>query len=162
MQRIAIVEDDRTTLAVFADVLRAGGFQVLPFSTGEAALAALGEAPVDLMVVDLLLPRMSGIDLVREVRALSWAAATPILAITALRWSPEQVAAIVEAMSPAQLLRKPIRPADFLATVQAALANGLQPAGWPRIQGEGEQTWSPSPSVIPEATSPGPSVRRPR
>ena len=120
--RIAVIDDDRTTLAILTDVLHAGGFEVVSYRSGEEALAALWDAPVDLMVVDLLLPRMSGIDLVREVRARPWAQATPILAITALQWNAEQIIAIEDSMAPAQLLRKPIVGEDFLFIIQAMLA----------------------------------------
>ncbi|HYV44857.1 MAG TPA: response regulator [Myxococcaceae bacterium] len=128
MERIAVVDDDRVTLAVLAEVLRSGGFDVRSFDNGEEALAALSDAPVDLLVVDLLLPRMSGIDLVRELRARPWAEAVPALAITALRWNAEQILAIEASMAPAQLIAKPVGSEDLLSIVRAMLAGGSAPA----------------------------------
>ncbi|HEY8211954.1 MAG TPA: response regulator [Myxococcaceae bacterium] len=122
MVRIAVIDDDRATLDILTELLQSSGFEVLPFATGEGALEGLRWSPVDLMVIDLLLPRMSGIDLTRSLRALPWAEAAPVLAITALRWNSEQVRAIEDAMAPAKLLRKPVAPSDLLSTVRAMLA----------------------------------------
>lgn len=120
--RIAVVDDDRSTLAVLTDILRSGGYEVLEFGDGEAALEGLRHAPVDLLVLDMLLPRMSGIELARELRAIPWAEQAPVVAVTALRWSAEQVLAIEEAMAPARLVRKPVAARDLLSVAGAMLA----------------------------------------
>ena len=120
--RIAVVDDDRATLSVLTDILRAGGHEVLEFDNGEDALEGLRDAPVDLLVLDMLLPRMSGIELARALRELPWARQVPVVAVTALRWNPEQVLAIEEAMAPARLVRKPVAVRDLLFTAGAMLA----------------------------------------
>lgn len=120
--RIAVVDDDRATLAILTDILRSGGYEVLPFASGEEALEGLRHAPVDLLVLDMLLPRMSGIDLARALRELPWAEQAPVVAVTALRWNAEQALAIEEAMAPAKLVKKPVAARDLLAIAGAMLA----------------------------------------
>jgi len=102
---------------------------VCGFGSGEEALAALWDAPVELLLVDMLLPRMSGIELVRELRARPWAQATPVLAVTGLLWSAEQILTIEDSMAPAQLLRKPVEAEDLLSVVRAMVARASRRSG---------------------------------
>lgn len=79
--RVMIVEDDPTVRTVVADYLRAHGFDVTQFADGAAAWAALqGQSP-DVLVVDRMMPGMSGTELCQQVRQIS---DVPILMLTAL------------------------------------------------------------------------------
>ncbi len=126
---LAVVDDDRTALAILSDALSAAGFAVRAFRTAEEALTSLWDAPVDLLVVDLLLPKMNGLELVRELRARPWAAQLPVLAVTALQWGTSQVEAFEAALAPAQLLQKPVAPAELTLVVARLLrAKAERPA----------------------------------
>ena len=83
MSRILIVEDNDKNLKLVRDVLQAKGYQTLEAGTAENGLAiARGQAP-DLILMDIQLPGMSGIDALKALRADPATAALPVIAITA-------------------------------------------------------------------------------
>ncbi len=65
---IALVDDDRNILTSVSIALQAEGFAVRVYADGEAALKALAEAPADLAVLDVKMPRMDGMELLRRLR----------------------------------------------------------------------------------------------
>jgi serine phosphatase RsbU (regulator of sigma subunit) len=81
MNRIVVIEDDPAILRGLTDTLRAESYDVLPAADGEDGYRlALDEQP-DLVILDLMLPRMNGYDICREIRRHG--RATPILMLTA-------------------------------------------------------------------------------
>lgn len=115
---IALVDDDRLVLASLGDCLTAAGYRVSSFRSAEAALSALWDAQVDLLVVDLLLPGMSGFDLASELRRRPRCRAMPVVAVSALTWGER--AATHPAID--DLLPKPVDPESLLFCIQALLA----------------------------------------
>lgn len=79
--RVMIVEDDPTVRGVVGDYLRSGGYDIASFSDGSRARAALRAHLPDLLIVDRMLPGVSGDDLCREVRRRS---DIPVIMLTAL------------------------------------------------------------------------------
>src|SRR6266487_4667579 len=67
--RILIIDDDPSLRRVLADILKLRGFEPLVAGNGSEGLALLGEAPVNLVLIDLGLPDISGIDLLKRVKA---------------------------------------------------------------------------------------------
>ncbi|MEN0085056.1 MAG: response regulator transcription factor [Leifsonia sp.] len=80
--RVLVVEDDRTVLTVVGDYLRQAGYRVAGHPDGGSALAALRERIPDVLILDRMLPVLSGDELCREARAM--AQHLPILMLTAL------------------------------------------------------------------------------
>lgn len=76
---IALVDDDRNILTTVSIALQAEGFATRLYSDGEAALKALLENPPDLAVFDIKMPRMDGMQLLRELRKHS---ALPVIFLT--------------------------------------------------------------------------------
>lgn len=76
---IALVDDDRNILTTVSIALQAEGFVTRLYSDGEAALAALLENPPDLAVFDIKMPKMDGLELLRQVREHS---AIPVIFLT--------------------------------------------------------------------------------
>ncbi|MEL6677779.1 MAG: response regulator transcription factor [Pseudomonadota bacterium] len=68
MPKIALVDDDRNILTSVRMTLEAEGFEVTTYTDGASALQALGSAPVDLAVLDIKMPRMDGMELLRRLR----------------------------------------------------------------------------------------------
>lgn len=66
--RIALVDDDRNILTSVSMTLEAEGFEVRTFGDGEEALKGLGSRPADLVVADIKMPRMDGIELLARLR----------------------------------------------------------------------------------------------
>jgi CheY-like chemotaxis protein len=92
---------------------------------GLEAVAAARERPFDLILMDIKMPRMDGLEATRAIRALPGAAAaTPIVALTA-NGDPEQVASYLAAGMQA-VVDKPIKPELLLNTLQRVLSGEAQ------------------------------------
>src|SRR6267154_994306 len=65
---IALVDDERNILTSLGMALEAEGYKVRTYSDGAAALEALTEEPVDLAILDIKMPRMDGLELLRRLR----------------------------------------------------------------------------------------------
>src|ERR1035437_6538579 len=70
-QRIALVDDDKNILTSVTMALEAAGFDVSAYSDGEAAFKGLCAEPADLAVLDIKMPRMDGIELLKKIRERS-------------------------------------------------------------------------------------------
>ena len=68
MSRILVVDDDRTTRHVLSKVLTSAGFSVTVAKDGVEALALLGKRRFDLLLLDVWMPRMTGLDLLERLR----------------------------------------------------------------------------------------------
>ena len=79
--RILIVDDDPNLLVILADQLRADGYEVVTARDGDEALRRLSQQWPDLLVIDMLMPRMDGLTLAREVKAR---ADLPIIVLSAI------------------------------------------------------------------------------
>ena len=81
MFRILVVEDDENTRKLMCAVLKKNGFEVLQATDGIAALELMDKEHVDLVVLDLMMPKMDGYELTTQLRS-AWEA-LPILMVTA-------------------------------------------------------------------------------
>jgi signal transduction histidine kinase/CheY-like chemotaxis protein len=111
-ERILLVDDDAEVRAVALAHLEAAGYTVLPAASGEEALEVLAKNSVQMLVSDVSMPGMSGVELARKVRAL--APAVPILLISG--YSDE-----VNHEQLARFLPKPFSGQRLLAEVRSAL-----------------------------------------
>lgn len=83
MPRILVVDDDEMFLDIYEDLLADQGHEVILAQNGSAALASAQEQAPDLIIMDLNMPGMTGLAVIRKLRAEAATAKTPILAITA-------------------------------------------------------------------------------
>ena len=118
--RILVVEDERVAAEVLAKGLREHAYAVDVASDGAAALEQIGTNDYDLIVLDVLLPRIDGLDVCRRLR--SDGAATPILMLTA-RGGPDQRVEGLDAGAD-DYLPKPYHFPELLARVRALLRRG--------------------------------------
>ncbi len=70
-RRVVVVDDDRALRHALSTLLREAGYDVVQASDGREALASLAREPADLILLDLGLPGMSGLDVLKELRALA-------------------------------------------------------------------------------------------
>ena len=118
-KKVLVVEDNDLNRKLFCDVLRANGFEVEPVADGElAANAARAFAP-DLVVMDIQLPNISGIDLIEAFRADASLADTPILAVTAYAGKGDEDR--IRDAGAQDYLSKPVSINPFMAAVKALL-----------------------------------------
>ncbi|MBQ0892998.1 MULTISPECIES: response regulator transcription factor [Micromonospora] len=114
--RVLLVEDDASIREVTALGLRRAGFRVSTAVDGRAALAAWRAQPVDLVVLDVMLPGLDGLEVCREIRRTS---AVPILMLTA-RTDTIDVVVGLECGAD-DYLRKPFDLPELVARVRAGL-----------------------------------------
>src|SRR3546814_3020838 len=76
---IALVDDDRNILTSVSIALQAEGFQTRIYTDGETALKAMLESPPELAILDIKMPRMDGMELLRRLREKS---AIPVIFLT--------------------------------------------------------------------------------
>jgi two-component system KDP operon response regulator KdpE len=114
--RILIVDDEPNILATVAPLLRSNGYTVLSAMTGRAALEANDRDKPDLIVLDLGLPDLDGIDVCRQVRHGSSA---PIIVLSARGAEGDKVAALDAGAD--DYVTKPFGAEELLARIRAAL-----------------------------------------
>ena len=117
--RVLVVDDDPLMRALAADVLRDGGHSVAEAADAAAARTILSRERVDLVVLDVLMPTTSGLELCAWLRAWPPTEHVPVLVLTGLEHA-EVVARAFDAGA-TDFLRKPFEPAILLHRVQFSL-----------------------------------------
>ena len=117
MSRILIVDDDRITRHVAQKVLADAGFSISIASDGLEALKALDGEPFDLLLLDVWMPRMTGLDLLAKLRTHT---ARPRVVVMTSDDTPETLLTAVRDQA-FMYVHKPVEPAKLLETVRAAL-----------------------------------------
>jgi two-component system response regulator ChvI len=113
---IALVDDDRNILTSVSIDLQTEGFVTRVYSDGEAALKALTENPPDLAVLDIKMPRMDGLELLRRLREK---VATPVIFLTSK--DDELDEALGLAMGADDYISKPFSQRLLIARIRAIL-----------------------------------------
>ena len=118
---ILIVEDNEKNLKLVRDVLQFHGFRTLEATNGEEAVVMARENQPDLVLMDIALPGIDGVEATRQLKAEPSTAATPIVALTASVMEADR--ARFGAAGFAGLIAKPIDVLTFPAQVLAYCAN---------------------------------------
>ena len=116
MSTILIVEDNDKNMKLARDVLNAKGFQTLEAVTGEEGVKLALEKKPDLVLMDIQLPGINGIEAFRQIRGNAGTQSIPVVALTA-SVTPTDRSAITAAGFDA-FLGKPINLKEFLETVK--------------------------------------------
>ena len=119
-QRILVVEDDAAILTGVADLLEGEGFAVVTAVDGTAALARYGEARPDLILLDIMIPEKSGLDVCREIRRTD--TLTPIIMLTAKGEEVDKVVGLE--LGADDYVVKPFGVNELLARIHACLRRG--------------------------------------
>ena len=122
MSKILIVEDNEKNMKLARDILQVKGYATLEAVTGEDGVRLAAERKPDLVLMDIQLPGISGIEAFRQLRADPLTAAIPVVALTA-SVTPTDRTQINQAGFSA-FLGKPIDLKDFLATVKRLVEGG--------------------------------------
>ena len=117
MSRILVIEDEPAILRGLADNLRFESYEVLTAADGESGYAVLQEHRPDLIILDLMLPKMSGYDVCRKARAEG--IVTPILMLTARGEEADRVRGLD--LGADDYVSKPFSLPELLARVRALL-----------------------------------------
>ena len=120
MSLILIVEDNEKNLKLVRDVLQVKGYSTLEAGTAEVGIQLAHERKPDLILMDIHLPGMNGIDALKDLRADAATAAIPVIAVTASVMQQDR-RQITEAGFDAYVA-KPINVNEFLDAVRDTLA----------------------------------------
>ncbi|MEX0814092.1 MAG: response regulator [Dongiaceae bacterium] len=124
--RLLLVDDDRVIRQLVSYMLQPEGYRVDVADSGRAAIEAVRETPYDLVLMDIQMEDMDGVETVQRIRALAGAAGrVPVIALTANE-RPAQVAAYLAA-GMNDHVAKPIEAADLLAAIRRQ-TGGVRPA----------------------------------
>jgi two-component system chemotaxis response regulator CheY len=81
-KRVMVVEDDAHVRELVSIILKRDGFEVVESTNGKDALIKLNDSNIDMLVTDLNMPEMGGLELVRKLRNRTGAELTPVIMIT--------------------------------------------------------------------------------
>ncbi|TAH36963.1 MAG: response regulator transcription factor [Planctomycetota bacterium] len=126
--RVLVVEDEARIARLLCDNLEAEGYRVMHAADGEAGLRAARDGGIDLILLDVMLPRLDGFEVCRRLRAEGNRA--PVLFLTARDLPPDRVRGLQAGGD--DYLVKPFHLAELLARVAALLrraAWSAEPAG---------------------------------
>jgi two-component system phosphate regulon response regulator PhoB len=141
--RILVVEDEADLLDAISFSLKREGLKPIPAASGEEALEKLKELQPDLVLLDLMLPGIDGIEVCRRLRANEKTARVPIIMVTA---KAEETDAIIGlGVGADDYVRKPFGLKELVARVRAVLRRAEEPQdGEPRMLVAGELEVDPS------------------
>jgi len=126
---LLVIDDDRELCAMLAEYLAPEGFTALTAGTGKEGLEQLARAAVDLVVLDVMLPELSGFEVLRRIRTGS---RVPVIMLTARGEEVDRVVGLE--MGADDYLAKPFSPRELVARIRAVLR---------RMPGEGQGVHGP-------------------
>ncbi len=116
---ILVVDDVAKNVKLLADVLTVKGFRISTAASGEEALESIKNNPPDLVLLDVMMPGLTGYDVCRALRADPLYAVLPIVLVTALDPAKERINGLEAGAD--DFLSKPINQAELMARVKSLL-----------------------------------------
>jgi phosphate regulon transcriptional regulator PhoB len=131
MKRVLLIEDDRDIVELVRYNLEREGFQVAAASDGATGLAQVRKTPPDLLLLDLMLPKLSGLEICKEIRRDQSLNRLPILMLTARGEEADRVVGLE--MGADDYVTKPFSPRELGARVKALLRRTEPASESPRV-----------------------------
>ncbi len=131
MAKVLIVEDEETLARTLADKLRGDGYTAMTAHDGEAGLDKIREDHPDLIILDIMLPKLDGLSLCRIVRRDPATAHIPIIMLTARGTEVDKIVGLESGAD--DYVVKPLALGEFLARVRAVMRRA---PGRPALQDE--------------------------
>jgi CheY-like chemotaxis protein len=120
MARIVVIDDEAGMRRVTARALESVGHHVDVYADGRTGVDYIAKEPPDLLITDIFMPEMEGLELIRRVRALQ--TDMPIIAISGISIEGSDYLHIAEKFGAIASLRKPFRAAELIDLVARLLA----------------------------------------
>ncbi len=118
--KILIVEDEESLLKLESILLTSKGYDVRGVSNGQAALDALAEESVDLVLLDIMLPEIDGFEVCRRIKADTATRHIPVIMLTAKKSRDDMARG--EKVGADWYITKPFKSAMVIETIQRFLA----------------------------------------
>ena len=116
---ILAVDDTHASLKLLTDILTGHGYRVHPADSGELALASVVASPPELILLDILMPGLSGFDVLRWLKDRDGIRDIPVVFLSALHETAQRVEGLK--LGAVDFISKPFEPAELLARVQTHL-----------------------------------------
>jgi DNA-binding response OmpR family regulator len=150
-ERILVVEDDHTIARAIKEYLESQGFEVMTAPTGQDALILFPSVRPVLVILDLNLPKLSGLEVLQKIRKDSW---VPILIVTARTEEADRVIGLE--MGADDYITKPFSLRELAARVRAALRRATGEAPYPEtiyagdlvIDLQGRRVWRSQQEIV--------------
>jgi len=124
-QHLLMIEDDSRLAGMVSEYLGQSGYVMSLAGDGHSGLSALQSGPIDLVILDLMLPDMDGLDVCRRIRALPGALAqVPVLMLTAKGDPMDRIIGLE--IGADDYLPKPFEPRELLARIRAVLRRRVE------------------------------------
>ena len=121
MKRILIVDDDKLLRAGLAAVLSRRGYEVLQAGDGEEAFSLAQTKNPDLVITDIMMPKVSGVELLGKIRHTVWGENVPIIVLTIKDTDIENVNQTLQIGTGAYLSKAEVSPDDVASLVDQYL-----------------------------------------
>lgn len=131
-RKILVVDDNEQGLQLLEEILAVAGYEILTAKDGLEALEALAQDPVDLIISDILMPKMDGFQLCRSVKSDDCHKHTPFVFYTG-NYTDREDEEFAISLGANRIIVKPIAPADLLQILDAVLGKEALPATIPHL-----------------------------
>lgn len=120
-EKILIVDDDMTLRELYEERMKQEGYVILSASDGEEAIEKCTKEKPDLVLLDIMMPKINGIDVMKMLREKEETKHIPIIILTALI---QEIGKVKDMMQPGDgyLVKSEIMPKDVVAKVEESLA----------------------------------------
>jgi two-component system cell cycle response regulator DivK len=149
-QKILVVEDNELNLKLFCDLLRAHGYAAEPVRDGREAIERARAFEPDLVVMDIQMPHISGLELIEQMKADSGLRRLPIMAVTAYAAKGDEER--IRDAGAEGYVSKPISVMRFVAAVAALLEASAERAASTETEPAIEPERAPAPEPAGEAS----------
>lgn len=120
--KILLVDDDVTLHEMYAERLRAEGYVVVSAYDGEEALSKVYEDKPDVILLDIMMPKINGIDVLKKLREDEMTANIPVILLTALVQEIDKVKKIMKPFDQ-YLIKSETMPAKIISTIEKSLSS---------------------------------------
>ena len=121
LKKILVVDDEKEALAYLSNILKSANYEVISTTKGKEAVGLVQNQKPDLILLDIVIPDMSGGEIARTLSEIPSTCKIPIIFLSGLN-TPEDVQIIREKTGDYHILSKPTSPEEVLATVTRVLA----------------------------------------
>src|SRR6202790_2969554 len=154
MKRVLLIEDDRDIVELVRYNLEREGFQVAAANDGATGLVQVRKSPPDMLLLDLMLPKLSGLEICRDIRREQALNRLRILMLTARGEEADRVVGLE--MGADDYVTKPFSPRELIARVKALLRRAEPPADAQRILEIGKLAIDPASYRVSHSGKPVP------
>lgn len=120
-KKILVVEDEQALRQTLSDELTDSGFVVITAANGQEGLASAQREKPDLIILDLLMPQMSGQEMMKALNNEAWSHQTPVLVLTNVGIEDKQVQEVIANRPVWYLEKSDVKLAEVVAKARALL-----------------------------------------